>query len=499
MNDLQEFTRELYKQSFLEFFKAAWEHIEGATPLKLGRHIYLLCEHLEALQKRQIKNLLINLPPRTGKTSLLSIAYPAWVWTHSPQEKFMYASCTQSLSIKHSLATRRLIESPWYKELFGDSFSLMRDQNAKGRFDNDKFGYRIATSVNGSVVGEGASILVADDPNSTNGIDSKKNRESTIEWYTKAWSTRLNDKKNDCNMLVQQRLHERDMSGYIIANNTAKDWEVLVLPMEFESSRRCVTSVGCDWRAEEGELLWKEHIGQKELASLKRELGSEYAIAGQLQQRPSPTTGGIIKRDWFVKYQRKVYPEFTLIVQSWDTAISDKPTSAYSACTTWGVFVDEDDIKRVILLSTWRGRVLYPELRKRAQRLFKDYLDTGENETATHRRCDKILIEAKATGDPLIRDLKMAGITAIGYQPKGDKESRVQRISHLLEGGYVLIPTSLKDQDKFLSWGDEFIEHAVLFPNAESNDFIDTMSQALQYLVDGRALYPTAKKKRDDY
>lgn len=499
MNDFQEFTKELYKQSFLEFFKAAWEHIEGATELKLGRHIYLLCDHLEALQKRQIKNLLINVPPRTGKTSLISIAYPAWVWTHAPHEKFMYASYAQSLSLKHSVESRRLIESAWYKALFCDVFSLTRDQNTKSRYDNNQYGYRISTSVNGSVTGEGASILVCDDPNSTRSVESKKIRESTIDWWNKAWSTRLNDKKNDCRIVVQQRSHEKDISGYIIANDSAKDWEQLILPMEFESARRCVTSIGQDWRKTEGDLLWAEQIGQAELASLKNDLGSTYAIAGQLQQRPSPTTGGIIKRDWFVKYQRPVYPKFTMIVQSWDTAISDNPTSAYSACTTWGVFLDEDDVKRVILLSTWRGRVLYPELRKRAQRLFKDYLDTGEKETATHRKCDKVLIEAKATGDPLIRDLRIAGIAAIGYQPRGDKESRVQRISHLLEGGYVLIPTNLKDPEKFLSWGDEFVEHATLFPNAESNDFIDTMSQVLQYLVDGRALYPKTIQKRDGY
>lgn len=490
MNDLQEFTKELYKQSFLEFFKAAWEHIEGATPLKLGRHIYLLCDHLEALQKRQIKNLLINIPPRTGKSTLISIAYTAWVWTHSPHEKFMFASYAQSLSLKHSTECRRLIESHWYKTLFGDSFSLSRDQNTKGRFDNNQHGYRIATSINGSVTGEGASILVCDDPNSTRSVESKKVRESTIDFWTKAWSTRLNDKRNDCRLVVQQRSNQGDVSGYIMANDSEGEWTQLILPMEFESSKRCVTSIGSDWRKKEGELLWPEQIGEKELLSLKNDLGSTYAIAGQLQQRPSPVTGGIIKRDWFVRYERKIYPAFTLVIQSWDTAITDKPTSAYSACTTWGVFEDEDGIKRVMLLSTWRGRVLYPELRKRATRLFKDYLDTGDKETATHRRCDKVLIEAKATGDPLVRDFRQAGIQAIGYPVRGDKESRVQRISHLIELGYVLIPCHIRNPERFTVWGDEFIEHAVLFPNAESNDFIDTMSQVLQYLVDYNALKP---------
>ncbi|MEA0971727.1 Terminase-like family protein [Candidatus Megaera venefica] len=369
--------------SLYEFFKQAWEQIEGSTFFKDGYHIQMICEHLEALQKREIKNLLINVPPRTSKTSLISIAFPAWVWTHSPHEKFMYASYAQSLSLKHSVDCRRLIQSPWYQMFFKHSFRLMKDQNTKGRFDNDKRGYRISTSVNGSVTGEGASILICDDPNNTRFVESKAIRESALEWWTKAWSTRLNDKKNDCRIVVQQRSHERDVSGYIIANDNAKEWEKLILPMEFEKVRTCVTSLGSDWRKDEGELLWPDQIGSRELTSLKNDLGSTYAISGQLQQRPSPTTGGIIKRDWFLKYTKKIYPKFTLILQSWDTAISDKPTSAYSACTTWGVFKDEDDVKKVILLSVWRGRVLYPDLRKRAQRLYKNYLDTGETSDAT--------------------------------------------------------------------------------------------------------------------
>lgn len=489
--------------SLYEFLKQAWPYIEGNTPFIESFHIEAICEHLEACFHRDIRNLLVNVPPRSSKTSTISIAFVAWVWIHNPQEKFMYASYAGVLSLEHSLKCRRLIESDWYQQRWRNRYQLAKDQNAKGFFENNKGGYRIATSVGAASTGRGASILIGDDLNGAGEVTSQVKRDSANQWLSQVWSTRLNNPKTDIKIIVQQRIHEKDISGYILANDLDKDWTRLILPMEFEVSRKSQTYIDNklwweDPRKEEGELLSPERFSSKEIERYKQDLGS-YGYAGQYQQRPSPLGGGIIKKDWFKKWIKVYYPTFQLVIQSWDCGISDSPTASYSACTTWGVFVDDDKLYNIILLSQWRGRVGYPELRKRAERLYVNFFDTEQikNNYVPKRNVDKVLIEAKATGDPLIRDLRIAGVPAIGYEPKGDKESRVQRVSHFIETGLVWMPTIKDNPDKLMSWAEEFIEEAASFPNASSRDLVDSMTQCFSYLRDYTGML--GHKKQEDY
>ena len=489
----------LAELSLYEFLKQAWPIIEGKTPFIDNWHLKVVAEHLEACYRREIKNLLINVPPRTSKTSLISIAFPAWVWLQNSEERFMYASYAHSLSTEHSLKCRRLIESDWYQDNWRWKYKLAKDQKAKMLFENNKGGCRIATSVGSVATGKGGNIIVVDDGNNVRDGESEVKRASTNSWWDQVLSTRLNNPLRDVRIVVQQRLHEKDMTGHIIANDTESEWVKLIIPMEFEAKRKAKTVIlpstnGQIWedpREKEGELLWPERFPLNIINRLQRELGS-YGYAGQYQQRPSPLTGGILQRHWFKKWQFPYLPRFDFIIQSWDTAISDSPTAAYSACTTWGVWGEnsEDRLYKVILISIWRGRVGYPALRSRAKRLAKDYRDTGENENLfpAQSRVDCCLIEAKATGDPLIRDLKDAGIPAIGYQPKGDKTSRVQRVAASIECGLVYLPTEEKNQDKLQAFADEFLESVITFPNSESRDLVDTMTQALSYLKDNNLL-----------
>jgi len=489
------------ESSLYEFLKQAWPYIEGGdSKFTEGWHIQAICEHLEAVANRKIKNLLINIPPRCSKSTIISVAFPAWCWLHNAKERFMYASYALSLALRDSIKCRRLILSPWYQERWGHYFKIEGDQNTKGRFDNTEKGYRIATSAGSAATGEGGSMLIVDDPNNALDGESEVLRERKLDWWTQVWSTRLNDKKNDCRIVVQQRIHERDISGFILGHDDLNEWTKLILPMEFEEKRKSKTIIlpttqGKVWedpRAKDGQLLWPERINEKDLQSLKAALGTQYAISGQLQQRPSPASGGIIKKDWFQWWKDSIPPDIEFVVQSWDTALTAKEMSAYSACTTWGVFYDHNQIENLILLSMWRGRLEYPELREMVKRLYFDYRDTGKqtNPIFKGRNVDLCLVEAKASGDPLIADLYRAGIRAIGFNPTkhGDKIQRVRLVTPLIEGGRVWLPAKPQTYDTLLPYADEFLESVACFPNAESRDLVDTMTQALLKLRDGQFL-----------
>ena len=489
------------KNSLYEFLKQAWPIIEGNTPFMDNWHLEVVAQHLEACYRREIKRLIINVPPRSGKTTLISIAFPAWIWLQNQEEKFVYASYANSLSLDHSRKCRMLIESNWYQSISNGKIKFVKDQNAKGYFQNINGGYRMATSVESrGATGKGGSFLVCDDPNSAG--DSELQFNNVNKWLSQEWTTRLNNPKEDVMIVVQQRLNALDMTGYILKNDTQEEWMCLVLPNEYEIKERSNTilngKIWQDPRTKEGELLSPLRIGDVETKKYQKELGS-YGYAGQFQQRPSPIGGGHIKKEWFKKWIMPNQPKFDFIIQSWDTAFSDKPNAAYSACTTWGVWKSSEDNERqdIMLLSMWRGRVGYPELRIRAQRLTKNYKDTGINKPVynTIGKVDVCLIEAKATGDPLIRDLRVAGVPAIGYIPKGDKNSRVQIISPYIESGLVWLPTESKNADKLMSFADEFVESVSSFPNAESRDLVDTMTQALSYIRDNAHL----RNPKDEY
>ena len=229
-----------------------------------------------------------------------------------------------------------------------------------------------------------------------------------------------------------------------------------------------------------------------------------YLYAGQFQQRPAPEEGGIIQKSWFSWWKHNEPPEIQFIIQSWDTALTAKEMSAYSACTTWGVFYDHNNIENLLLLSMWRGRVEYPELREMAKRLFFDYRDNGKerNPDFRGRKIDLCLVEAKASGDPLIQDLYKGGIRAIPFNPNkyGDKIQRVKLITPIVEGGRVWLRAQAPKYDRLMAFSDDFLQEVATFPNSSSRDLVDTMTQALLKLRDGHfILNPRDERPVENY
>jgi predicted phage terminase large subunit-like protein len=444
----------------MEFTKASWSSIEPGVEFQNNWHIDAISEHLQAVVEGNIKRLIINVPPRHMKSISVAVCLPAWTWTRQPDKKFLYASYASSLSIRDSVKCRRLLDSRWYKAHFEDTFKLTSDQNQKQRFENDKTGARIATSVDGALTGEGGDIIVIDDPHNVRESESSAVREGVLEWWDQAMQTRLNDPKTGAFIIIMQRVNTHDLTGHVLANELGNEWNHLCLPAKYEIGHPTPTRsfLGfTDPRTKEGELLWPERIDEKTLTSLEKSLGS-YAAAGQLQQRPMPKGGGILRAEWWVPWDNPDLPDIEYVLQSWDTAFSTKEKTSYSARTTWGVFKHKG-MTCAIVLDMWYDRVSYPELRKIAQEAYYDY------------EPDAVLIEKKASGQSLLQDLRIAGIPVIEYMPDRDKEARAHASSALLEDGRIYYPSSKK-------WCKDLIDICASFPATDNDDIVDTCTQA---------------------
>jgi predicted phage terminase large subunit-like protein len=354
-----------------------------------------------------------------------------------------------------------------------------------------------------------------DDPNNVKDGESEVERTKTNNIIAGGWSSRVNRLDTDIKLLVQQRIHADDVSGNIMRTDLEGEWTKLILPMEYEPASPCRTiylpsSVDKPWedpRKEAGEVICPIRFSPKALKRLKQGLGSEYRIAGQLQQRPSPEKGGIFKKDYFCKWTKPKMPFFKHIIQSWDTAFTKRKENtilkvSYSACTTWGLFVDELKKPRVMLLSRWQDQVDYPELRHLAQKMAVDYRDDGtiDIKPDTKYRPSMILVENKASGQSIIPDLQSAGISVIGFNPTpyGDKVNRAEFISAYVENGSVYLPTIEPHHVNLKPFADKFIEEAAEFPNGQSSDVIDTFTQVMIRLIKSGYLTHTLNPEDDD-
>lgn len=451
------------RRHLAEFVRQAWPVVEPPSrPYQPGWHIEAICEHLEAVGRGEIRRLLINIPPRHMKSLAVAVFWPAWTWIDRPEVRWLFASYAQQLSTRDSVRCRRLIESPWYRGNWGASFELAKDQNQKTRFENDHTGYRLATSVGGAATGEGGDLVVVDDPHNMKEALSKVQREAALVWWDEAISTRLNDPERGGLVIVMQRLHERDLAGHVLEEG---GWEHLCLPAEFEPERKALTSIGfTDPRAEDGELLWPERFGPRVLAEWKRRLGS-YGAASQLQQRPAPRKGGMVKLEWFKRY-RSPPANPTRTIQSWDTANKPGELNDYSVCGTW-----VEDERGYFLVDVLKRRLAHPDL----LRTVKSHADRW--------RPAALLVEDKASGTSLIQHLRSeTRYPVIAVQPRGDKVMRMEVASPTIEAGLVHLPERAP-------WLADYETELSAFPNSEHKDQADMTSQFLTW-VGGRAAEP---------
>ena len=474
--------------SLYEFVQQAWHVMEPGVPFIGSWHIELICEHLEAVSAGEIQRLLINIPPRHSKSTIVSVAWCAWEWLTAPEQKFLAASYSGTLSIRDNLKARRLIQSPWYQERWGHMFELAGDQNAKQRFENNKTGYRLATSVGGTATGEGGSRLILDDPHGAQDAQSDTMRETALEWFDMVWSTRLNNPKTDAMVTVMQRLHQKDISGHILED--IGGWEHICIPAEWDGKKRRTVLGPYDPRTYKGELICPERFGPDEITRLKQQLGT-YGASGQLQQDPTPTEGGILKTDCFNLWpSAQRLPQFEYILQSYDSAFTERTTGDPTACTVWGVFTHRG-VRNAMLMDAWDEHLSYPELRSRVIRDWTSEYGADSSAKAgmptKGRRPDRLLVEAKASGQSLLQDLRLAKVPAVGYNPgQADKVSRAHQTAPTLELGLLWIPESAKNPGQPVSWAQPFLNQVAKFPVAEHDDYVDTFTQAVIFLKNER-------------
>jgi predicted phage terminase large subunit-like protein len=472
--------KELAERHLAEFIRQMWTTIDPHDYVH-GWHIDAICEHAEAVINQEILRLVINIPPRHMKSITLSVGLTPWAWLKKPALQFVYFSYASTLSIRDGVKARRVFESPLYKQRWSDRFTITSDQNTKIRYDNDKGGYRICTSVDGVATGEGGDLLIIDDANNVQDAESDAVRTGTNQWFDEVIQSRFNDPKTGALISIQQRSNAKDLTGHIMGKY-GNDYTYLILPGRFEVESRRKMALRTfhgftDPRKEEGELLWKERFGMVEMAALEKGLGP-FGTAGQIQQRPAPREGGIVPLDKFGRY--KVMPAretWIRISLTFDTALKEKELNAYSVCQVW-----VETPRGLFLLYIWRKKCRYPILKRSAKNLCEEW------------QAHEVLIEDKSTGCVLIQDLqedKKYPIKPI--DPGGiDKVMRMEAEADAIESGLCWIP---EDASVVVNsgvaehpclWLAEFEDEVVNFPNSEYKDQIDPMSQFLKTVRERR-------------
>ena len=438
--------RKLSQTRFLKFVEAVWPSFIS------GRHHTKMADAFERVAAGKCKRLIINMPPRHTKSEFASYLLPAWFLGKYPHKKVIQTSHTAELAVGFGRKVRNLVDMEVYTDIF-PGVALQSDSKAAGRWATSKGGDYFAIGVGGAVTGKGADLLIIDDPHSEQEAalaeTSPDIYDKTYEWYTSGPRQRL--QPGGAIVVVMTRWSLRDLTGQVLkaeAQRGGEGWEVIEFPAILPS----------------GNPLWPEFWPLEELSILKEELPNSKWMA-QYQQNPTSEGAAIVKRDWWQVWEEEKPPQCEFVLMAWDTAFEKGNRANYSALTTWGVFYHPDATGKlqanIILLNAFRERMEFPRLKQVAIEQYKDWKPDG------------VIIEKKASGAPLIYELRAMGIPVQEFTPsKGnDKISRLNAVSDLFASGRVWAPGT--------HWAEEVIDEVAAFPAGEHDDYVDSVSLAL--------------------
>ena len=448
LEKLQELkVRKVSQNKFLAFVNEVWPTFIS------GRHHAKMAAAFERVAEGKVKRLIINMPPRHTKSEFASYLLPAWFLGKFPHKKVIQTSHTAELAVGFGRKVRNLVDQEVYAKIF-PGVGLQADSKAAGRWATNKGGEYFAIGVGGAVTGKGADLLIIDDPHSEQEAALAETNpeiyDKTYEWYTSGPRQRL--QPGGAIVIVMTRWSKKDLTGQVLkaeAQRGGEEWEVIDFPAILPS----------------GNPLWPEFWSLNELAALQKELPNSKWMA-QYMQQPTSETSAIVKREWWKTWEKDDPPFCDFILMSWDTAFEKSNRSDYSACTTWGVFYQENPETgktdtNIILLNAFRDRMEFPELKRVAIEQYKDWDP------------DSVIIEKKASGAPLIYEMRAMGIPVQEFTPvKGnDKISRLNAVSDLFASGRVWAPNT--------NWAEEVIDEVASFPSGEHDDYVDSVSLAL--------------------
>ena len=453
------------QDKFMSFVKEVWPTFIG------GRHHAKMANAFERVARGELKRLIINMPPRHSKSEFASYLLPAWFLGKYPHKKVIQCSHTAELAVGFGRKVRNLVDTEAYRRIFPD-LHLSADSKAAGRWNTSKMGDYFAIGVGGAVTGKGADVLIIDDPHSEQEAALAEVNpdiyDKTYEWYTSGPRQRL--QPGGAIVIVMTRWSKRDLTGQILkdaaANESIGEWEVVEFPALLPS----------------GKPLWPEFWAEEELLRVKRDVPNSKWMA-QYQQNPVSESAAIVKREWWQTWERETPPQCDFILQCWDTAFEKTQRADFSAQTTWGVFYYPDDTgteqANIILLNAGRDRVEFPTLKQWAIDEYKEWDP------------DSVIIEKKASGSPLIYELRAMGIPVQEFTPTrgNDKISRLNAVADIFASGRVWAPAT--------RWAEEVIDEVAEFPAGSHDDFTDTVSMAMHRFRRGGYISTTLDAEDD--
>ena len=484
---------ELARRSLAEFVRQGWHVLEPSTPLMDNWHIDALSDHVQAALEgwlavqsarmagaetpvQAIQNLLVNIPPGTAKSRIVSVFAPAWMWLHCPAWRAIFISANPRVALRDSVYCRMLLESQWYRGSFGVSWTFAADQNAKGLYRNSAGGFRMAIGVGSRITGDRADALFVDDPNDAKEVLSQASRAGVNEWWDQGAGNRVNDLQTSLRIGIMQRLHEDDWSGHVLRSG---QWVHLVLPMEFDPARAAGSPIGWrDPRTEEGELLFPQRFPPRILAAEKARLG-EVGYAGQHQQAPAPKDGAIFKLGWF-ENRYTFLPPLTNVYTLWDTAQKTREENDESASLTLGTGADGNPYVVTLTHGRWDAPTLAQKLIAQADVLRAAY--------GAEYRGD--CVEEAANGAPLMDYIRRErpDLVLIPVRHRNiEKRVRAHGVAPLCESRRVLLP----DATAFPAtqgWVRDLLAQLLLFPNGKHDDLVDVLAYALERFLEGITL-----------
>ena len=439
--------QKLAQNKFLAFVKEVWPTFIA------GRHHAKMADAFERVANGTCKRLIINMPPRHTKSEFASYLLSAWFLGKYPHKKIIQCSHTAELAVGFGRKVRNLVDTDAYKTIFPD-LALASDSKAAGRWNTNKQGDYFAIGIGGAVTGKGADVLIIDDPHSEQEAALAEVNpdiyDKTYEWYTSGPRQRL--QPGGAIVIVMTRWSKRDLTGQILkdaaANDSIGEWEVIEFPAILPSEKP----------------LWPEFWELEELLKVKRDVPNSKWMA-QYQQNPVSESAAIVKREWWQEWPHDNPPACDFILQSWDTAFEKTQRADYSACTTWGVFYQADDNgidqANIILLNAFRDRMEFPVLKQCAIEEYREWDP------------DSVIIEKKASGAPLIYEMRSMGIPVQEFTPTrgNDKISRLNAVADLFASGRVWAPAT--------RWAEEVIDEVAEFPAGTHDDYVDTVSMAM--------------------